>query len=82
MQYQGVLQKMQSEMGEPIQYYLLIDNDFLNVNQILDKHLQIDFIRFQCLRCGEDLPIYRQGFCQRCFFETPLAGLPPRGPGS
>ncbi|MBT8322560.1 MAG: DUF2797 domain-containing protein, partial [Eudoraea sp.] len=74
MQYQGVLQKMQSEMGQPIQYYLLFENDFLNVNQVLDKQLQIDFIKFQCLRCGEDLPIYRQGFCRRCFFETPLAG--------
>ena len=74
MQYQGVLQKMQSEMGQPIQYYLVFENDFLNVNQVLDKHLQIDFIKFQCLRCGEDLPIYRQGFCLRCFFETPLAG--------
>ncbi|MBT8206307.1 MAG: DUF2797 domain-containing protein [Eudoraea sp.] len=74
MQYQGVLQKMQSEMGQPIQYYLLFENDFLNMNQVLDKQLQIDFIKFQCLRCGEDLPIYRQGFCQSCFFETPQAG--------
>lgn len=74
MQYQGVLKKMESEMGQPIQYYMLFENDFLNVNQVLDKHFQIDFIKYQCLRCGEDLPIYRQGFCQRCFFETPLAG--------
>ncbi|MCX2719087.1 DUF2797 domain-containing protein [Lentiprolixibacter aurantiacus] len=74
MQYQGVLKKMESEMGRPIQYYMLFDNDFLNVNQVLDKELQIDFIKYQCLRCGEDLPIFRQGFCRNCFFETPLAG--------
>ena len=74
MQFQGVLQKMQTEMGQPIQYYMLFEQDFLNVNQVLDKQLQIDFIKYQCLRCGEDLPIYRQGFCQSCFFETPLAG--------
>ena len=74
MQYQGVLRKMESEMGQPIQYYMLFENDFLNVNQVLDKHLQIDFIKYQCLRCGEDLPIFRQGFCRNCFFETPLAG--------
>ena len=60
MQYQGVLRKMESEMGQPIQYYLLFENDFLNVNQVLDKQLQIDFIKYQCLSCGEDLPIYRQ----------------------
>ncbi|MCE2614123.1 DUF2797 domain-containing protein [Flavobacteriaceae bacterium D16] len=74
MQYQGVLKKMESEMGEPIQYYMLFENDFLNVNQVLDKYLQIDFIKYQCLRCGEDLPIFRQGFCRNCFFETPQAG--------
>ena len=74
MQYQGVLRKMESEMGKPIQYYMLFENDFLNVNQVLDKQVQLDFIKYQCLRCGEDLPIFRQGFCRNCFFETPLAG--------
>jgi hypothetical protein len=74
MQYEGVLQKMQTEMGTPIQYYLVFENDFLNMNQILDKHLQIDFIKFQCLNCGRDRPIYRQGFCKTCFYEIPSAG--------
>lgn len=74
MQYQGVLRKMQTEMAQPIQYYMLFENDFLNVNQILGRELQIDFIKYQCLNCGEDLPIFRQGFCKSCFFETPSAG--------
>ncbi|MBM1106054.1 DUF2797 domain-containing protein [Aurantibacter crassamenti] len=74
MQYEGVLRKMQTEIGNPIQYFMIFENDFLNVNQILDKQLQIDFIKYQCLSCGKDKPIYRQGFCQSCFFETPAAG--------
>tara|TARA_R110002020_G_scaffold23587_3_gene78459 strand:- start:30608 stop:31402 length:795 start_codon:yes stop_codon:yes gene_type:complete len=74
MQFQGVLQKMQSEMGNPIQYYLVFENDFLNVNQVLDRELAISFLHFQCLNCGKDLPIYRQGFCKKCFFEIPSAG--------
>jgi len=74
MSYEGVLQKMQTEMGTPIQYYLVFENDFLNMNQILGKNLQIDFIKYQCLNCGRDRPIYRQGFCRTCFFETPAAG--------
>lgn len=74
MQYEGVLRKMQTEIGSPIQYYMVFENDFLNVNQILDKKLQIDFIKFQCLNCGEDRPIFRQGFCKNCFFEIPSAG--------
>lgn len=74
MHYEGVLRKMQTEMGQPIQYYLLFEDNFLNVNQVLNKQLQIDFVKFQCLNCGEDRPIYRQGFCRSCFFETPSAG--------
>lgn len=74
MLYEGVLRKMQTEMGDPIQYYLVFANDFLNVNQALDKSLQIDFIKYQCLNCGQDRPIFRQGFCRTCFYETPLAG--------
>ena len=74
MQYKGVLRKMQTEMGQPIQYYMLFEDNFLNVNQVLNKQLHIDFIKFQCLNCGEDRPIFRQGFCKTCFFETPSAG--------
>lgn len=74
MQYEGVLRKMQTEIGSPIQYYMLFESDFLNVNQILDKTLKIEFIKHQCLNCGNDRPIYRQGFCKTCFFETPSAG--------
>ena len=74
MLYEGVLRKMQSEMGNPIQYYLIFKEDFLNVNQVLDKELQLRFIKYQCLNCGEDKPVFRQGFCQTCFFETPAAG--------
>ncbi|WP_298502108.1 DUF2797 domain-containing protein [uncultured Maribacter sp.] len=74
MQYEGVLKKMQTELGSPIQYYLVFDSDFLNINQVLDKNLTIDFIKYQCLNCKNDRAIYRQGFCKSCFFETPSAG--------
>ena len=74
MPYQGVLRKMQTEMASPIQYYLVFENDFLHINQLLDKTVQIRFLKYQCLNCGKDLPIYRQGFCKTCFYETPAAG--------
>ena len=74
MIFQGVLRKMQTELSSPIQYYLLFEGDFLNLNQVLDRNLNIQFIKYQCLNCGEDRPIYRQGFCRSCFFETPAAG--------
>jgi len=74
MLYEGVLRKMLTEMGSPIQYYLLLENDFIHMNQALDKTLKIEFIKYQCLNCGLDKPIYRQGFCKSCFYETPAAG--------
>jgi hypothetical protein len=74
MLYEGVLRKMQTEIGSPIQYFLVFENDFINFNQALNKKLNLKFIKFQCLSCGKDKPIYRQGFCKSCFFETPSAG--------
>ncbi|SDR66899.1 Protein of unknown function [Formosa sp. Hel1_31_208] len=74
MFYQGVLTKMQTEFAEPIQYYLILENDFLNMNQLLDKTLKLEFVKHQCLKCGLDKPIYRQGFCKADFFDIPQAG--------
>lgn len=74
MQYHGVLTKMQTEFTNPIQYYLVFENDFLNLNQALDKIIKIKFLGYQCLSCGLNLQIYRQGFCRDCFFKIPQAG--------
>ncbi len=73
MKYQGVLTKMQTEFGQPIQYFLVFENDFLNINQLLNKTVKINFVKHQCLSCGLDKPIYRQGFCKSCFYEVPQA---------
>ncbi len=73
MNYKGVLTKMQTENGSPIQYYLVFEDDFLNVNQLLDKKVSINFLGFQCLNCSLKKKIYRQGFCYDCFFQIPEA---------
>ncbi len=73
MNYEGVLTKMQTENGSPIQYYLVFENDFLNINQLLDKKIAINFLRYQCLNCSLQKKIYRQGFCYDCFYEIPQA---------
>ncbi|MGM5468830.1 DUF2797 domain-containing protein [Flavobacteriaceae bacterium LMO-SS05] len=73
MFYQGVLTKMETEFSHPIQYYLIFENDFINMNQVLDKSITLKFVKHQCLNCGLDNPIYRQGFCRSCFFEIPQA---------
>ncbi|MFT7251149.1 MAG: hypothetical protein ACI9FW_000869, partial [Flavobacterium sp.] len=49
MTYEGVLTKMQTEIGNPIQYYLVFENSFLNVNQLIGKETEIVFQGFKCL---------------------------------
>ena len=73
MEYKGVLKKMITENGSPIQYYLVFESDFLNINQLLDKKVAINFLGYQCLNCNLEKKIYRQGFCYDCFFEIPQA---------
>ncbi|MFT5252939.1 MAG: hypothetical protein ACI87N_001962 [Flavobacteriales bacterium] len=74
MQYEGVLKKMQTEFGDLIQYYLVFEDSFLHVNQLLDKTISIEFNGFQCLNCGKKKKIFRQGFCYDCFFSSAQVG--------
>lgn len=73
MNSEGVLTKMQTEIGSPIQYYLVFENDFLNVNQLLNKRVTISFVGYQCLNCKLEKKIFRQGFCYDCFYDIPQA---------
>lgn len=74
MTYEGVLTKMQTEFGDPIQYYLVFEDNFLNVNQLLNKNIEINFLGFQCLNCSKKKKIFRSGFCYDCFYSSPNAG--------
>ena len=74
MTYEGVLTKMQTEFSNPIQYYLVFENSFLSVNQLLGKPLEISFMGYQCLNCSKKKKIFRQGFCYDCFMGSAAAG--------
>lgn len=74
MLYEGVLNKMQTEWSSPIEYYLVFQNNFINLNQVLDRQLKISFVDYQCLNCGQHKKIFRQGFCYDCFYASPAVG--------
>ncbi|CAM3667651.1 DUF2797 domain-containing protein [Flavobacterium gelidilacus] len=74
MTYEGVLTKMQTEIGKPIQYFLVFENSFLNVNQLIGKETEIVFQGFKCLNCGKQKKIFRQGFCYDCFMSSASVG--------
>jgi hypothetical protein len=71
MQYSGVLKKMRSEFHSPVQYFMDFENSFLIVNQLLGKNIKIEFSHYQCLNCGLDKKIFRQGHCYDCFQIAP-----------
>ncbi len=72
--YSGVLTKMSSVFGEPIIYSLTLNGVEINLNDLLGEKIGLKFDGYQCLNCGKERKIYRQGFCYNCFFESPLRG--------
>ena len=74
MTYEGVLKKMQTQFENPIQYYLIFQDSFLNVNQLLNKNIEINILGYECLNCGKKKKIFRQGFCYDCFYSSPAVG--------
>ena len=65
-----VLRKMISEHGIPVRYYL----DGFNMNYFIGRRIVVKFEGYECLNCQKTEPIFRQGFCKKCFFESPQAG--------
>lgn len=74
MTYEGVLTKMQTEFGKPIQYYLVFETGFIHMNQLLDKNIEIVFQGYECLFCSKKKKIFRQGACYDCFYSSPEVG--------
>ena len=70
----GTLRKMRTELQDSVQYYLIFKNDFIHVNQLIGKHIHIKHVGNECLNCGLDKKIWRQGFCYDCFIDIPQAG--------
>ncbi len=69
--HKGVLRKMRTEFGSPINYYLNLDGEEIHMNQLLGKNVQLNFTGYQCLNCGSEQKIYRMGHCYKCFYEIP-----------
>ncbi|MEZ4853592.1 DUF2797 domain-containing protein [Flavobacterium sp.] len=74
MTYTATLQKMQTEQANPIQYYLVFNDNFIHFNQLLNTKISIEFKGYQCLNCGQPKKIFRQGFCYDCFISSAAVG--------
>jgi hypothetical protein len=74
MIYEGVLTKMKTELTDTVQYYLVFEQDFLHVNQIINKTLSINFIHYYCLNCQKEKKVFTNGVCYQCFSTLPQMG--------
>ena len=72
--FSGVLKKMVSEYGNEIIYYLNFENEFMVMNQFLDKKIKLIFNGYECINCKSDEIIFRQGYCKKCFYDLPITG--------
>src|SRR5690606_4258154 len=73
MKFTGQVLKMATQNGKPIQYYLNLSHDLINLNQVIGRTIKIKHIGYKSVSCGTDEKIFRMGFCKRCFFESPYA---------
>lgn len=73
MIFKGQIRKMPTHLASPIQYYLNLSNDLLCMNELFGKKIRIKHIGYQCIECDSEQPIFRMGFCKKCFFESPYA---------
>lgn len=64
---------MITEIHTPVHYFLDCEGDVLLVHDCVGREISLALKGTQCLHCNNVKPIFRQGFCQSCFFEIPQA---------
>lgn len=74
MIYEGILTKMSTELRDVVQYYLLFEQDFINLNQVIGKKLAINFLRYRCVKCRQEKKVFANGVCYKCFMVMPEMG--------
>ena len=72
--FSGVIKKMISIHDDPIRYMLDFENDLLFLNQFIGKNINLKKTGYCCLSCSENIEIFANGFCKKCFFESPMSG--------
>lgn len=67
----GVLTKMRTEIGSPINYFLTLGEDTINANELIGQNISIKHVGYQCLNCNSSKKTFRMGHCYDCFYEIP-----------
>lgn len=75
MKYQGNLIKMRTEANNPVNYFLPLGNDEIQMNTLIGKEISMRHNGvINCIHCGKKTnKSYSQGFCYNCMLSAPEA---------
>lgn len=75
MKVTGSLQKMKSELTNPISYHLPIGDQLVDMNSLIGKDILFNYENLIfCVDCGaQTYKSFNQGFCYPCFKNSPMA---------
>ncbi|WP_230408953.1 DUF2797 domain-containing protein [Zooshikella harenae] len=69
----GQLQKMKSQLADPVVYQLLVGEQLVSLNELLGKQITLKFLgAINCIACGRKTnKSFNQGYCFPCFKKLP-----------
>ena len=71
--YTGLLTKMHTQLNEPVEYILNINNQAIDMNMLIGAKLKFTFLNeIICQGCGVKInKSFAQGYCYNCFATLP-----------
>ncbi len=75
MKFEGNIFKMKSKQVSPVNYYLPIGSNEIELNQIIGKKINMQFNgQINCISCGKKTKrSFSQGYCYKCLQTAPEA---------
>jgi len=72
--YKVLIDKMKVVNSKPVEYYFLINNSWVSMNQVIGNKISFIWSGNVFCSCGKKMKkFYRQNFCYECFWNAPEA---------
>ena len=72
---EGTLAKMQTQLENPVRYYMPVGEQVVYMNELIGKNIKFEYSgEIYCVSCGKKTKkSFHQGFCYTCFLTAPEA---------
>ena len=73
MLYWGIIEKMKTNLEDPVQYELPMGKDMIPMNELIGRYILFKWEgEINCISCGRNTnKSFAQGFCYPCFINAP-----------